>query len=62
MGAGNLMDSGDRLAMYRLMSMSGANTNGRTFKTVTEAGNVHWLDASDAQGLFSIPEGFTQQQ
>lgn len=61
-GAAGLMGVGDRLAMYRLMSMSGGQTNGRTLKTVTEAGNVRWLGASDAQGLFAIPDGFTQQQ
>jgi hypothetical protein len=61
-GMEGLMDTGDRLAMYRVMSMSGAEASGRTFKTVTEAGNVRWLGASDAQGLFAIPDGFTQQQ
>lgn len=61
-GMGGLIDTGGRLAMYRLMSMSGAETNGHSLKTVTEAGNVRSVGASDAQVLFRIPDGFTQQQ
>lgn len=54
--------SGDKLAMYRQMSMGGAQANGQNFKTVTEDGNVSWLSKSQADALFSIPPGFTQQQ
>jgi hypothetical protein len=59
---GGLMNEGDRLAMYRLMSIGGGDASGRAFKTVTEAGNVRWLEKPDADQLFAIPEGFTQQQ
>jgi hypothetical protein len=60
---GTLPNSGDRLAMYRMMSLNGSDENGgRNFKTVQEAGNVQWLGQPDAAALFEIPAGFTQQQ
>ncbi|MBV9717765.1 MAG: hypothetical protein JOZ77_00435 [Candidatus Eremiobacteraeota bacterium] len=56
------LNNGDRLAMYRLMSMGAGATDGRSFKSLVEAGNVRWLDRPEAEALFSIPPGFTQQQ
>lgn len=57
MGSGQ----GDRLAMYRTMSVGSAASGGQTFTTLTESGNVRWLGDAEAQALFSIPPGFTQQ-
>lgn len=61
-GMGGMMGSGNHLAMYRLMSAGGAQTNGQSFKTLTEAGNVRWLYRPEAEALFSIPPGFTRTQ
>lgn len=63
-GLPGMTNSGDKLAMYRQMSVSGGQMtpNGQSFKTVTEDGNVVWLSKEQADALFSIPPGFTQQQ
>ncbi|MGB6645967.1 MAG: hypothetical protein WBE35_13125, partial [Candidatus Cybelea sp.] len=46
-----------RLPMYDAMTL-GMQGQGATF--VTERGNVRSIDAKDP--IFSVPEGFTQQQ
>jgi hypothetical protein len=56
------VNNSDRLAMYRLMSLGAGETEGRNFKSLVEAGSVRWLSRADAEALFSIPPGFTQQQ
>jgi hypothetical protein len=61
LGGAMLADS-DRLVMYRVMSAGAGQSNGRSFKAVTEAGNVQWLGRTDAAALFEIPAGYTQQQ
>lgn len=55
-------DQGAHLAMYRVVSMGAAQSNGQTIGSLTESGNVRWLDDQEAQALFTIPPGFTQQQ
>lgn len=55
------------LEMYTRMSMSGGNgdnagTGSGKFMTVLERGNVGWYEKPQAEALFSVPAGFTQQQ
>jgi hypothetical protein len=68
--AGNAFGSMDSrfLTMYLSTSFGAGSSSGggppgamRGFGTVTERGNVKWLDDAAAQALFSVPAGFTKQ-
>lgn len=56
--AGMGMSEMDKLVMYMRMAMG---DQGRGMNMVVERGNVKWFGGSDADALFSIPAGFTQQ-
>lgn len=50
---------GDKLEMYSRLTMTSGQGAGR-FNTVTQRGNVKWLEKGQADALFSVPAGFTQ--
>ncbi len=56
--AGFGASSASRLAMYRLVTFG---VSRQEMNTAEEAGNVRWLYRPEAEQLFSIPAGFTQQ-
>lgn len=49
----------DKLEMYSRLTMTSGQGAGR-FNTVTQRGNVKWLEKAQADALFSVPAGFTQ--
>jgi len=55
------MNSNGKLEMYNRMTMLSGESSGQ-FQSVTQRGNVVWLTKPQADALFSIPPGFTQEQ
>lgn len=55
-GMAGIMSTGDRLVMYRRMSMQSYSQG----MFVMQRGNVKWFSGAPADALFEIPAGFTQ--
>jgi hypothetical protein len=58
-GMSSWMRGDEKLEMYSRMSMTSGEGAGK-FNTVTQRGNVKWLQKAEADALFSVPSDFTQ--